>query len=154
MVINKSLRVRVYSLASTILISLPLQIIFLGLSGLWTPDQPAYSVLALVVFFTTFLCAAAGEGILVIVPIADSLAAGGDSVWEDSGERLKNAGDSWDCVVPYFGIKNVFFHFFILVVVVVVKGRIMPFYSNIFKFGIISLIIRANNYFYFIKLLF
>lgn len=94
MVINKSLRVRVYSLASTILISLPLQIIFLGLSGLWTPDQPAYSVLALVVFFTTFLCAAAGEGILVIVPIADSLAAGGDSVWEDSGERLKNAGDS------------------------------------------------------------
>lgn len=60
------------------MIALPLQIIFLALSALWTPDDPAYSVVALVVFFSTFLCAAAGEGILVIVPIADSLAAGGD----------------------------------------------------------------------------
>lgn len=76
------------------MISLPLQIIFLGLSALWRPDQPAYSVVSLVVFFSTFLCAAAGEGILVIVPIADSLAAGGDSRWEDSGAPLKTAADS------------------------------------------------------------
>lgn len=91
MVINKSLRIRVYALAFTIIISLPSQVIFLGLSGLWRPDEPAYSVAALVVFLCTFLCAAAGEVILVIVPIADSLAAGGVSRW--TGEPLKMLGD-------------------------------------------------------------
>lgn len=93
LVINKSLRIRVYGLAFTIMIALPLQIISLGFSVFWRPDQPAYSVVSLVVFFSTFLCAAAGEGILVIVPIADSLAAGGDSRWDDSGQEQKTTGD-------------------------------------------------------------
>ncbi|KGN53609.1 hypothetical protein Csa_014834 [Cucumis sativus] len=92
MVINKSLRIRLYALAFTVMISLPLQIIFLGLSALWRPDQPTYSLLSLLVFLSAFLCATAGEGILVIVPIADSLAAG-DSSFEDSGHPLKTAGD-------------------------------------------------------------
>lgn len=90
LVINKSLRIRVYGLAFTIMLALPLQIIFLGLSAHWKPDDPTYSVVTLVVFFSTFLCAAAGEGILVIVPITDSLAAGVECRWECTGEQLKS----------------------------------------------------------------
>ena len=78
LVINKSLRVRIYGLTFTVLISLPVQILCLGLSVLWEPEDPAYGGVALVVFISTFSCAVVGEGILVIRPITDALAAGGE----------------------------------------------------------------------------
>ncbi|KAE8710741.1 Detected protein of unknown function [Hibiscus syriacus] len=74
-VINKSLKFRVYVLSFTILISLPLQILLMGLSAFWTPDKSTHDGLAISVFLTTFACAVVGEGILVIKPIADSLNA-------------------------------------------------------------------------------
>lgn len=78
LVINKALRVRIYGLAFTVLISLPVQVVSLGLSMLRRPEEAAYGGFVLIVFISTFLCAAVGEGILVIIPIIDTLAAGGD----------------------------------------------------------------------------
>ena len=90
-VINKGLRIRIFALAFAIIIGLPLQILFMGLSIFWTPDKAAFDGVALLVFLSTFTCAVVGEGILVIKPIADSLAAeggGGESCRVSShGER-------------------------------------------------------------------
>uniref|UniRef100_A0A803PPW3 Uncharacterized protein n=1 Tax=Cannabis sativa TaxID=3483 RepID=A0A803PPW3_CANSA len=80
-----TLRLRIYGLALTVLISLPLQIVMLGLSVVWSPDQTAYGGVSLAVFLLTFFCAVVGEGILVIKPIADSLAVRGQqcfSTWD------------------------------------------------------------------------
>ncbi|XP_022738624.1 uncharacterized protein LOC111291247 [Durio zibethinus] len=81
-VINKALRVRIFALALTVIIGLPLQILFMGLSVFWTPDRTAFDGVALLLFLSIFMCAVVGEGILVIKPIADSLAAGEGGVGE------------------------------------------------------------------------
>lgn len=57
---------------------LPVKILFLGLSILWTPEKEAFGASDLVVFLTTVMYAALGEGIFVIRPIVDSLAVGGN----------------------------------------------------------------------------
>lgn len=76
LVINKGLRVRIYALAAAVLLALPTQILFLGISVLWRPDHEVFQGLALVVFLSVLSCAVVGEGILVIRPIGDALAAG------------------------------------------------------------------------------
>ncbi|BAT78891.1 uncharacterized protein LOC124843362 [Vigna umbellata] len=82
LVINKGLRVRIYVLASIILVAVPLQIISLGFSVLWSPHQEVYGIVSLVAFLSAFCCATIGEGILVIKPISDALDAGGDCcIW-------------------------------------------------------------------------
>lgn len=78
LVINKGLRVRIYVLASIVLVAIPLQIVSLGFSVLWSPHQEVYGVVSLVGFLAAFGCATAGEGILVIKPISDALDAGGN----------------------------------------------------------------------------
>ncbi|KAF3432758.1 hypothetical protein FNV43_RR23860 [Rhamnella rubrinervis] len=88
MVINNALRVRIYGLAFTVMISVPAQIVFLALSVVWKPEEPVYCVVALLVFLSSFACAVVGQGILVIRPIADSLAAGKDF------RRCNNRGTS------------------------------------------------------------
>ncbi|KAB1205148.1 hypothetical protein CJ030_MR7G016792 [Morella rubra] len=90
LVINKGLRVRTYGLAFTVLVALPMQIAGLGLSVLWRPEESAYSGVALVAFIGTFLCAAVGEGILIIKPITDAMAAGGDCCrWNPCGRSTR-----------------------------------------------------------------
>lgn len=76
-VINNALRVRIYALTLTVIIGLALQTLFMALSVFWTPDKTAFDGVALLVFLSTFTCAVVGVGILVIKPIADSLAARG-----------------------------------------------------------------------------
>lgn len=76
-VINKALRFRIYALALTVVVSLPLKVLLMTASVFWTPDKTAFDGVALIVFLSAFICAVVGEGILVIKPIADSLAAGG-----------------------------------------------------------------------------
>lgn len=95
LVINKGLRIRIYGLAWTVLLALHVQIVGLVLSVFWRPDEEPYIGVALLVFISTFLCAAVGEGILVIKPIADSLAAGGDCCqWTAVGQsRRELEGD-------------------------------------------------------------
>ncbi|KAL3714351.1 hypothetical protein ACJRO7_006300 [Eucalyptus globulus] len=78
LVINKGLRTRIYVLAMAVLVSLPLEILLLGVSVMWMPDRAVYKVLELGVFLCTLACTVAGEGILVIRPIMDTLAAGGE----------------------------------------------------------------------------
>lgn len=80
LVINKGLRLRMYALAFVVLLMLPTQILFMGLSVLWGPEEFLYASIAFLVFGTTLVIAAVGEGILVIKPIVDSLAAGEDAL--------------------------------------------------------------------------
>ncbi|CAN1250969.1 hypothetical protein LINPERPRIM_LOCUS7578 [Linum perenne] len=47
---------------------------------MWTPRDEAYAVLSLMIFLTALVIAAVGEGILVIRPIADSLAVGSQEI--------------------------------------------------------------------------
>ena len=77
LVINKALRARINGLVFAVLVSLTAQILLLGLSVLFRPNEPAYDVVSLVVFLATFGCAVVGEGVLIIKPIADSLAVWG-----------------------------------------------------------------------------
>lgn len=53
----------------------------------WTPDKTAFDGVALLVFLSTFTCAVVVEGILVIKPIADSLAAGAGGGESCQGSR-------------------------------------------------------------------
>ncbi|KAL2527523.1 Uncharacterized protein Adt_12577 [Abeliophyllum distichum] len=77
-VINKSIRVRINMLAAAVMVALPLQILCLGLSWLWIPEDDAYGWVVLVMFFCITSCMAVGEVILIIKPIIDALVAGGD----------------------------------------------------------------------------
>ncbi|KAK8511959.1 hypothetical protein V6N13_073787 [Hibiscus sabdariffa] len=94
-VINKALKLRIFALASTILVCLPLQVLLMGLSAFWKPDKTAHDGFAMSVFLTTFTCAVVGEGILVIKPIADSLNAicGGEKqpLPENSGGEISSS---------------------------------------------------------------
>ncbi|KAK7362702.1 hypothetical protein VNO77_04822 [Canavalia gladiata] len=87
--INKGLRVRIYVLASAVLIALPLQVISLGFTALWSLHEEVYNIVSLMVFLGAFCCAAIGEGILVIKPISDALDAGGFCCPRDVGCRHK-----------------------------------------------------------------
>lgn len=79
LVINKGLRVRICALAVVVLVGIPMQVVALGFTALWTPKDEVYGVVSLAVFLGAFCCAVTGEGILVIKPISDALAAGGNS---------------------------------------------------------------------------
>ncbi|KAI5657565.1 hypothetical protein M9H77_26358 [Catharanthus roseus] len=76
-VINKNIRARINTLASTVMIALPLQVLCLALSALWTPDDPAYGCAVLAMFLCVVWFVVVGEVILVITPITEALAAGG-----------------------------------------------------------------------------
>ncbi|KAK2390812.1 plasminogen activator inhibitor [Trifolium repens] len=86
LVINKNLRIRIYALGSVVLVALPLQVVSLAFTVIWTPEDEIYGVASLVVFLGAFCCAVTGEGILVIKPISDALDAGGNccSSWSNS----------------------------------------------------------------------
>ncbi|KAM7273438.1 hypothetical protein ACFE04_028102 [Oxalis oulophora] len=77
LVINKGLQIRTYVLALAVLVTLPLQIIFLGMSVMWSPGSLPHEAIVLVVFLCTVIRVIVGEGIIVIKPIVDSLSAGG-----------------------------------------------------------------------------
>ncbi|WCJ32456.1 hypothetical protein M5689_013877 [Euphorbia peplus] len=77
-VINKGIRARIYTLAIVIQLTLPLQVVFLGLSALWLPQDTRYSAFVFFELICSLVVAATGEGILVIKPIVDSLSVGDD----------------------------------------------------------------------------
>lgn len=78
-VINKNLTARINALASTVMVALPLQILFLASSTLCSPVEIPHRCTML----ATFLCVAwfvvTGEFILVITPISEAFVAGGHS---------------------------------------------------------------------------
>ncbi|KAJ8769758.1 hypothetical protein K2173_005964 [Erythroxylum novogranatense] len=89
LVINKGLRTRLYWLAFAVMVTLPLEIVALALSLLWKPEETAFAAFVFLVFFTTLVLAVVGEGILVIRPITDSLAASEDACQLSSGDQWR-----------------------------------------------------------------
>lgn len=87
-VINKGLRVRIYMLAFTVIASISAQLVFLASSVFWKSLDLPFDWLGFVVFLTVLLCAAVGEGILVIKPITDAMAVGGHFYRCDGDYRL------------------------------------------------------------------
>ncbi|KAL3521698.1 hypothetical protein ACH5RR_019847 [Cinchona calisaya] len=75
-VINKSIRARIDMLVLTLMITLPLQILCLALTFLWSPDDFVYCCAVLAMFFCVAWLLAVGLVLLVIKPITDALAAG------------------------------------------------------------------------------
>lgn len=74
--INKGLRIRIYRLAFTVIIMLPLEILFLTLSVWWRPEEDLDRAFVFLALLCTTAIASVGQGILVIKPIIDSLDAG------------------------------------------------------------------------------
>ncbi|PNX81463.1 hypothetical protein L195_g037482 [Trifolium pratense] len=91
LVINKNLRIRIYALGTVVLVALPLQVVSLAFTVLWTPEDEIYGVVSLVVFLGAFCCAVTGEGILVIKPISDALEAGSHCGCSWSGSRRQES---------------------------------------------------------------
>lgn len=75
LVINKSIRARINMLVSTLMVTLPVQILGMALSFLWSPEDSAYCCVVLVVFLWVAWLMVVGEVILVIKPITEALAA-------------------------------------------------------------------------------
>lgn len=73
LVINKGLQRRVYWLIFAVGL-LPLRILFLGFSLLSTPGRPVFESLVFLGFLALIACATVGVGVLVYLPVSDSLA--------------------------------------------------------------------------------
>ncbi|KAA8540083.1 hypothetical protein F0562_026775 [Nyssa sinensis] len=93
LVINKALRIRIHLLALAVTIFLPLQILLMGLSALWRPEKPAYGGVMLAMCVCMTVCAVVGEGVLVIKPVVDALAAGGDCCRWSVSEQVRQEID-------------------------------------------------------------
>ncbi|XP_075499857.1 uncharacterized protein LOC142538422 [Primulina tabacum] len=96
-VINKSIRRRINTLSTMIMVALPLQILCLSLSWLWMPEYVAYGCVVLAMFVGVTCCMVVAEVILVIKPITDALAAGGSFSRCDSSDvscKTLEAGDT------------------------------------------------------------
>ncbi|KAL3650584.1 hypothetical protein CASFOL_006987 [Castilleja foliolosa] len=76
--INKGMRNRINSLATAVMVALSVQIACLSLSWLWMPDEAPYGFVVLAMFLFVMGSMVVGEVILVIKPIMDTLAAGGE----------------------------------------------------------------------------
>lgn len=79
-VINKTIGGRVYFLAVSVMVTLPIQILCLGLTSIWLPVDPVYNCAVLSMFLSVLWCITVSEVILVIKPTADALDAGG-ALW-------------------------------------------------------------------------
>ncbi|KAL2226899.1 UNVERIFIED_CONTAM: hypothetical protein Sindi_2048600 [Sesamum indicum] len=77
-VINKRIGNRINLLAITVIVALTAQILCFSLSWRWMSEDVAYGGVVLAMFLSVLWCMAVGEVLLVLEPIRDSLAAGGD----------------------------------------------------------------------------
>lgn len=73
LVINKGLRMRVYFLALSVILFLPLRVLLLGFSVLPHAGNLAYEVLVFLAFLMLLFCNMIGICMLVYLPVADSL---------------------------------------------------------------------------------
>jgi hypothetical protein len=86
LVINKGLQRRVYWLIFAVGL-LPLRILFLGFSVLSTPGRPVFEALVFLGFLALTSCATVGVGVLVYLPVADSLAVKGICQTRENNRR-------------------------------------------------------------------
>ncbi|KAL0908153.1 hypothetical protein M5K25_022627 [Dendrobium thyrsiflorum] len=73
LVINKRLRMRVYFLALSVILFLPLRVLLLGFSVMPHAGNLAYEVLVFLAFLMLLFCNMIGICMLVYLPVADSL---------------------------------------------------------------------------------
>ncbi|KAI3457952.1 hypothetical protein Pfo_014615 [Paulownia fortunei] len=93
-VINKGIGHRINVLATTVMVALMVQILCLGLSWLWMPETVVYGCVVLTMFICVASCMAVGEFLLVLKPIRDALAAGGDCCqWTPDSDLQRPAED-------------------------------------------------------------
>lgn len=95
-VLNNNLRARINNLASTVMIALPLQILFLAFSILCSPVGITHRCAVLAMFLSVAFFIVTGDFILVITPITEAFVAGGHFCpWRpDFGSRRRRLG-SW-----------------------------------------------------------
>nr|DAD36130.1 TPA_asm: hypothetical protein HUJ06_006770 [Nelumbo nucifera] len=94
LVINKRLRFRVYTLGIAVLFAVSMQVLLLGISESWQPNDPIFEGLTFGMFLSVLACAVVAECILVIRPIADALALeAGMSSRLDSSSRFHRGVD-------------------------------------------------------------
>lgn len=86
LVINKGLQRRVYWLIFAVGL-LPLRILFLGFSVLSAPGRPVFEALVFLGFLALTSCATVGVGVLVYLPVADSLAVKGICQTRENNRR-------------------------------------------------------------------
>ncbi|KAG0500366.1 hypothetical protein HPP92_000438 [Vanilla planifolia] len=79
-VINKRLRTRLYTLTASVVASLSVQVAALAFASLWPPSSAVSQGLSLVAFVSVLVSIVAGEAILVLQPVVDSLAVFVDPV--------------------------------------------------------------------------
>ncbi|OWM75519.1 uncharacterized protein LOC116194045 [Punica granatum] len=92
LVINKGLRARIYGLVIGVLVPLPIQVVLLIISAFSAPQKPAFGGIAFGILAGPLVCAAVGEAILVLNPITDALAVGGDCCrWSPKPEEGKGS---------------------------------------------------------------
>lgn len=89
MVINKRVSIRIYTLCSTNVVAVILQVVFMALSVTRMPKKVAFGGAALMVFLAGPSWVMVGERVLVIHPISDALTAGGDTCVFRLGEPLQ-----------------------------------------------------------------
>lgn len=94
--INKNLQSRINMLASTVMVTLPLQILCLAVTQFWSPGSAMFGGFLLAAFICVACMLIVGQMILVIKPITEALAAagGGDAVGDSSsrwGRRAEGA---------------------------------------------------------------
>ncbi|PKA62426.1 hypothetical protein AXF42_Ash009312 [Apostasia shenzhenica] len=85
-VINKRLRVRLYALAASVVASLSIQVAALALASLWAPETAVHQALSLSAYVSLLVSVVAGEAILVVQPVVDSLSV------VDSGDDRRLSG--------------------------------------------------------------
>eukprot|EP00252_Welwitschia_mirabilis_P005162 TRINITY_DN1561_c0_g1_i2.p1 TRINITY_DN1561_c0_g1~~TRINITY_DN1561_c0_g1_i2.p1 ORF type:complete len:427 (-),score=16.72 TRINITY_DN1561_c0_g1_i2:63-1343(-) len=73
-VINRVLQRRIYWLIFSVVVLLPLRVLFLGFSSFFSPGRLMFEAFVLFGFFAHIVCVAVGVRILVHRPVADSLA--------------------------------------------------------------------------------
>lgn len=86
-VINKRIGRRINVLAATVTVTLAVQMLCLSLSALLVPENVIYGCAMLAVFLCIAWCMAVGVVVLVVKPVRDSLAAGGDCCRWSPGRR-------------------------------------------------------------------
>nr|KYP45372.1 hypothetical protein KK1_033078 [Cajanus cajan] len=77
------------------MIALPLQVVALAFSVLWSPHEKLYGVVSFVGFLSALCSAITGEGILVIKPLSDALDAGVSSCggWNPAEPAVAHVGE-------------------------------------------------------------
>lgn len=75
-VINKTLRLRLYALAVSVVMALSVQVTAFSLTAFWNPNDAVFQGLGLIGFLAVFNCALVGQGVLVVRPIRDAIEVG------------------------------------------------------------------------------